>query len=739
MAAEDNELLEPNSDIRGKYFSQLDGELESPDVDLKDGATSDTDVRGKYFSYLENSQTPEPEEIGDISNAVRGVGARGAELGGQLGTFAIDRFAEVAQHNPLTKLYEYTTDEEIDVKGSDLYKNAMRGADYLKEVELGYEPRYTWERLKDDTSLLNAVGYIGETGLASLPDMLAAVNLYTLPVYMAARSQEIGEERALNKGKTKAELIDVLEAAPFAVASAIFERVGGKAVLDTLPVDTLQGLVKEVGKAALKEGATEAVQEGVIEYTGGKVGTGAEMSLAEAADRGLGAAVAGGGFGGGVRAASGTVDLKFGETAEERAAKSEADMTNAVFDDDVDLDTMSEIAEVMLEPLALEDLRQPALEDLSPLEGVIDDGPFEQPKLEDKTASRDLPAPPLVGEVGTDFYVGEDGAYQTVLGEDVPVREKPKPKREILSAKKQTSPTVAAERSLSEVEVEIAGPVVENTKLPSNLQDPRLKRSNFRGAISKMAEDLELKGGVEIIRSDAVEGSGDQKVSRRTKSVNPEWYQNYKPEKGKKLSVAQSKVAVTKALDGETLTKPEARFVEAILDQYTFERTQDESIGEIASVKARLSKARKERKATKSKAQAEARKLKRYGTDLAGRKLAEKKARDQEITSDDEASVIPFGDDAGDVAYDPEAMGDIVPESGSYDNQKAAHRALSQKKKRTDNAPGFLEKLNRYSPFKNENGDWVLRADVKKPEPVKPKPAKSKPAKKTEGQLNQGN
>jgi len=336
----DNPVIEDNQyDLSSIDFSEFD---EPPPT----GADADTgyDLSSIDWSEFDGPATPEEdEESGDIVNAVKGMGARATELGGQLVTFAADRAVDYADQSLLKRTYEFATDDKIDLKDNPIYDTAMRGADYLKDIDLGHEPRYTWERLKNDPGLLNTVGYVGETGLASLPDMVMAVNRYTLPIYVATRSQEMGETRAENKGKSKADLIDVLEASPFAAGSALLERLGGKAVLDTLPVDTLWDLVKEVGKATIKEGGTEAIQEGAIEYTGERLGTDVQMDINEAADRALGAAVAGGGFGGGVRGVTASVDL-----AINKPEASDVEVAQ-VINDAPDLDTAIKIAEDVAE------------------------------------------------------------------------------------------------------------------------------------------------------------------------------------------------------------------------------------------------------------------------------------------------------------------------------------------------------------------------------------------------------
>lgn len=202
-----------------------------------------------------------------------------------------------------------------------------RGAEVLKGVDLGYEEEANWEGVKEaftkggvfsGSAYAEVLEYGLEQGVKSIPDMVATI--YALPTYIIARSGEIGEQRAVNKGKEKAELVDILEAAPFAAASALLERVGAKGMTSDLKQDLgkemlkagIKEQVKRVGKsggkALSKEAATEAIQEGMIEYAGERFGTDAKIDFAEALDRAAAGAVAGGVFGGVMGTATSTMN-----------------------------------------------------------------------------------------------------------------------------------------------------------------------------------------------------------------------------------------------------------------------------------------------------------------------------------------------------------------------------------------------------------------------------------------------
>lgn len=187
-------------------------------------------------------------------------------------------------------------------------------ADSWSKVDAGYVPEHTWESVKqafsdgelrwsDAGEVLN---YGMEQGIKSIPDMVSV--MLNLPGYIVARSGEMGDTRARNKGKEQTDLIDVVEALPAALGSALLERVGagrianptqiGKEALEAGFANAAKKIGKDAAESAGTEAATEFVQEGIIEYLGEKLGTGVEMSVREALERGAAGAVAGGVYGG---------------------------------------------------------------------------------------------------------------------------------------------------------------------------------------------------------------------------------------------------------------------------------------------------------------------------------------------------------------------------------------------------------------------------------------------------------
>lgn len=274
---------------------------------------------------------PIEEEPSFFSNVLAGAGERAGDLGSAL-LKTIQTVGEgIEEKLPLggfvwedgNILPSYKSPEEFAQTEAPAILN--KGAAVLNNIDLGYQEQTGWQDVKDafdqggalsGSAYAEVLAYGVEQGVKSIPDMVSVV--FALPTYMLARSGEIGEQRAINKGKDKADVTDILEAAPFAVASALLERIGAKGmtskVKENLGKEILQRGVKQAavrvaqegGKALSKEAITEAVQEGMIEYVGEHYGTDVKMDLNEALDRAAAGAVAGGVFGGAVGTATAT-------------------------------------------------------------------------------------------------------------------------------------------------------------------------------------------------------------------------------------------------------------------------------------------------------------------------------------------------------------------------------------------------------------------------------------------------
>ena len=272
------------------------------------------------------------EETGYWSNAARLAAERVTGLFGDLlgtaedvATWAEDTLPTFALVNDEQGWRFVGGEEYRQMRDEGIPTPLGSAGEYWREKDFGGEARYVpdvikgqWEQFditdpETYAGLLEATaGYVGETGIQSAGDMVAVA--LNLPAYVVARSHEIGEERAKNDGREgQATLSDTIAAAPFAVASSLLERIGARGIGNAGREVTEQVLneaveygfkqaLKRIGaegaKAAGKEAGTEFVQEGIIEYVGERLGTQAQMELAEAMERGGWGALAGGGYGG---------------------------------------------------------------------------------------------------------------------------------------------------------------------------------------------------------------------------------------------------------------------------------------------------------------------------------------------------------------------------------------------------------------------------------------------------------
>ena len=174
----------------------------------------------------------------------------------------------------------------------------------------GAESEYTVDRMIDDPTPANILGFIAETTAASSADMaLAMAGPAGAPLLAVATAERLAEERAHNMGDQDIHTFDVLKTLPTGLAVAYMERYATKGLLgklaDQTEIDKLTPSIigKEVGKSALREAGTEVVQEN-LEYATETIGTPVDMTGEEVFKRSLAAVVAGGGLGAGGRALS---------------------------------------------------------------------------------------------------------------------------------------------------------------------------------------------------------------------------------------------------------------------------------------------------------------------------------------------------------------------------------------------------------------------------------------------------
>lgn len=262
---------------------------------------------------------PEEDENGYWENAAKLAAKRALDLTGALskefGTLGEELHKKAI---PDEYLEAHGLDREKILEGgpTQFFKEVI--PDALAKLAPDAPKKYVPELIKKEwgegekwEAIKSAVGFIGETGIESIPDMIA-VSL-SMPAYIAARTQEIGDIRAEGRDKEDAALAELMEAAPAAVFSALFERFGVKGITAQFGKKAAERIAKEavaygfkaaskrVGaawiSAGTREGGTEFVQEGIIEYLGENYGIN-DLSVAEGMERGLWASLAGTGAGG---------------------------------------------------------------------------------------------------------------------------------------------------------------------------------------------------------------------------------------------------------------------------------------------------------------------------------------------------------------------------------------------------------------------------------------------------------
>lgn len=342
-----------------QFDEQVGGNLEGWDTrpistartEMPEASTSAWDTR----PIVSEKAEPE-EEPGFLSNTARVAGQRGLQIAGSI-IRGVGELGEAVDTKMGTgriiwgggKGLRYVSAEEFNqLKEAGVTENLFTETlpRAFQDRDLGGEKRHSPDAIKeawkngDASGVAKATGaFIAETGIESIPDMLAAV--YSLPLYIIGRSEELAEENIRNQrlnevlaasgGEITAENIadvqkatgyvspedvsfsDISRAAPFAALSSLLERVGAKGIANAGTEVTQQvaqeaaeagmrAVLKEGGKAGAKEAATEFFQEGVLEYIAENLGTSSEghlaaLDVAEAAERGAWAALAGGGTG----------------------------------------------------------------------------------------------------------------------------------------------------------------------------------------------------------------------------------------------------------------------------------------------------------------------------------------------------------------------------------------------------------------------------------------------------------
>lgn len=189
----------------------------------------------------------------------------------------------VPPSNPLSIKMRESADQDFS------NANIMAGKQAMNPVDRS--GRTSIDDVIADPLNIPQVGKFGlETAVESAPEMaLAAIPFVGPYLFGGSMTQGIAEERAQNQGGTSRDVSgkDLIEAAPFAAASAAAERVGIKGL-----GSKGGSAIARTAKAGGKEMVTEAIQE-PIEYAGEVLGTDKDFDTTEAGKRSLSGALGG--------------------------------------------------------------------------------------------------------------------------------------------------------------------------------------------------------------------------------------------------------------------------------------------------------------------------------------------------------------------------------------------------------------------------------------------------------------
>ncbi len=241
-----------------------------------------------------------------------------------------ENFTELSPINPsLVRDAEGKLRFEWGMRGSldETHSGIGNVGEFISEDPMfraGYKPAPTWENFKGDLTVSNAAEHIIQSAGPSVAHMVAI--LYSLPVYVASRTEEIAETFVENDQRQDVELTDLSRGFVTAVVVSLFEKIGAKAVFDLGATKGIKQVAVNTLEAILKEAGTETVQEGA-EYIGETLGSKKDFNILEMLDRQLSAAFAGGGIGGGIRGTTASLQA-LGSRAEKNATRAARSMND---------------------------------------------------------------------------------------------------------------------------------------------------------------------------------------------------------------------------------------------------------------------------------------------------------------------------------------------------------------------------------------------------------------------------
>jgi len=223
------------------------------------------------------------------ANPFAGAAARSATIAGE--TIEATKRAGVAA--PISSFNPAISGIGIAIKS--VAPTLQQWADGLRDwgSSIGYSASTQLKDIGDNP--LKLVPFIAERVITSVPDMAAAA--IATPVYAAARTNEVLNERLKNDQKTleEATVGDVATAAGVAAVETMFERFATNRIFKKLPEGEGLSIPRTLQETGVQAG-TEGVEEAAA-YLGGTAGTKAGVNVNDLAANVLEGMIVGGGLG----------------------------------------------------------------------------------------------------------------------------------------------------------------------------------------------------------------------------------------------------------------------------------------------------------------------------------------------------------------------------------------------------------------------------------------------------------
>ena len=255
---------------------------------------------------------PRPEDApGYVSNSARGVSDRLSDLVGGVyrGVGSVMQYGGQAVEAGFDAVgLPLPTNEELPFSVMAPSEALRQIGGGVADADFGFKPNFTVDRALENPTLGNILGAIGENAPAALADMAGMAT--SMPLYALSRQDALAQTRYDNNGGNggATPFKEYAEAAPATALSLALDRASLSKLTGKGGDEVIEGAADVAGatlKGGAREGVTEGIQEGGIEYAGETVGTEKGWDAETALKRGAGGVLIGaptGGLVGGVSA-----------------------------------------------------------------------------------------------------------------------------------------------------------------------------------------------------------------------------------------------------------------------------------------------------------------------------------------------------------------------------------------------------------------------------------------------------